>query len=259
MNPAYAYIYDDFLNDKRYQDILAVMESKLAAMGLSGHIGRLTLFRGPKALIENFVRQGATNIVIVGNDVTLNKVMWFVPDLPVTIGYIPLAEPAHIADILNVPPGLAACDILGARLIETLDVGRIGDRYFLNEVVFKNSDGKLEVEGSYKLGLISDGTFSIRNLGFVSKDQETMSDPKDGLLEAVFLPTQSGGFFLKFWKKSRAEKQRQTRVFFKKGMVMAEKQIEGRADLNAINGDRFDVNIIPQKLRIITGRNRKMK
>jgi len=255
MNPAYAYIYDDFLSDRRYQDTLAALETRLASLGLAGHVGRLTLFRSVKDLVEHFVGQGAKTIVVVGNDQTLDKVLWFLPDLPVVLGYIPLAAPADIATLLNVPSGLDACQALGARLIETLDVGKLDDRYFLSEAVFERTRACLQVGDEYKLSLVRGGTLAIRNLGAVTKHGAAAADARDGLLEAVMLPAEDADLASRIWRRW-TEPPRETRITFRRGVIESDQPMEGHADKFAISGFRFTVSIVPKKLRVITGRGR---
>ncbi|MBU2566827.1 hypothetical protein KKG46_04695 [Patescibacteria group bacterium] len=257
MNPAYAYIYDDFLVDRRYQDILAALETRLASLGLSGRIGRLALFRSARELVEGFVDQGVQNIVIVGNDITLNKVMWFLPDLPVVVGYIPIAEPAHMAALLGIPVGLGACDVLGARLIETLDMGKLGDRYFLTEAVFENTTASLQVNKNYKLSLIKGGNIIFRNLGGVTKDGYAMADARDGKLEVLIQPHYEKNLKTKILDRIKSNKDNETRMFFENGEIVSKQPVEARADMFAVSGFEFKVSVIPNKLRMIVGRARR--
>jgi hypothetical protein len=251
MNPAYAYIYDDFLIEQPYQDVLDALETKLASLGLGGRIGRLTLFRNAQELVEDFVRQGVKTIVIVGNDDTLDKVMWFMPDLSVTMGYIPLAKPSGIADLLNIPTGLAACDVLSARLIETLDVAKLNDRYFLSEVTFENTTATLSVDGQFSLSLTGGGDLSIRNLGRAAGNN--LADAQDGLLEAVFIP-KVPNMKTRLWTRLKVLPPQETKVTFKTGEIVSQQPLGGQADRFAVSGFKFSVSIVPQKFKIIMGR-----
>jgi len=258
MNPAYAYIYDDFLSDRRYQDIVAALETRLASMGLSGRIGRLALFRSAKELVENFVAAGASNIIIVGNDNTLNKVMWFLPDLPVVVGYIPIAEPADIAALLNVPLGLDACGAIGARLIESLDIGRLGDRYFLTQAVFENTTARVNVDGKYTLSLIKGGTIRVKNLGSVIDGRYSISDARDGRLEITMIPHEKTDIKSKILRGLGRSKPKQTRIQVSQAEIVSEQPIEASADRFAVSGFKFPVSVVAGKLRIITGRMRRI-
>jgi diacylglycerol kinase family enzyme len=258
MNPAYAYIYDDFLTDRRYQDIIAALETRLSSMGLSGRVGRLALFRSAKELVQNFVAGGATNIIIVGNDDTLNKVMWFLPDLPVVVGYIPVAEPADVATLLNVPVGLEACSTIGARLIESLDMGKLGERYFLTEAVFENTTAALQIGNDYRLSLIHGGTIKIRNLGGVGKNGYSLANARDGLLDVIMLPSEKIKKQKSLWNRLVSSKTIPTTLSLSHGQIISEQPVEVRADRFALNGFNFSIQSIPQKLKIITGRMRRL-
>lgn len=258
MNPAYAYIYDDFLTDPRYGDAVAALETRLATMGLAGQIGRLTLFRSAKELVEGMVNQGAKTIVLVGNDHTLNKVMWFLPDLPVVLGYIPLAEPSNVASLLGLPPGLAACDTLGARLIQTLDVGKLGDRYFLTEAAFERTRAKLLMDGEFSLSLPTGGDIMLRNLGSASKSGLAQSNARDGLLEAVLVPHKEQPLATRILKRLSLSDAGETHVYFKTGEIVCESPLDGHADMFAVSGFKFQISVVPNKLKVIMGRGRKV-
>ncbi len=258
MNPSYAFIYDDFLTDPRYGDAVAALETRLATLGLSGQIGRLTLFRSAKELVEHHVHQGAKTIVLVGNDNTLNKVMWFLPDLPVILGYLPVAEPTDIATLLGIPPGLPACDTLGARLIETLDMGKLGDRYFLTEAVFERTRAKLAMDDAFTLSLPRGGDMALRNLGGVSRLGQSMANARDGLLEAVLVPNREQPLSTRILKRLSLGEDNETHVFFKSGTIASDSPIEGHADLFAVSGFEFKVSVVPNKLRVIMGRGRRV-
>jgi len=258
MNPAYAYIYDDFLTDRRYQDIVAALETRLSSMGLDGKIGRLALFRSAKELVESFVEQGATNIIIVGNDDTLNKVMWFLPDLPVVVGYIPVAIPSDVASLLNVPIGLEACGAIGARLIESLDVGKLGDRYFLTQAVFENTTAKVKVNNAYTLSLIGGGTIRVKNLGSITRGRYTVADARDGQLEITMIPHEPTNIGSRIWQRLGRKQQNRTRIQVQQAEIISEQPVEAQADRFAVSGFKFLVQAVPAKLKIITGRMRRL-
>lgn len=253
MNPNYAYVYDDFLADKRFEREVAAFETKLSTFDLSGHIGRMSLFRSAKDMVQGMVAKGATTVVIVGNDGTLDKTMWFLPDLNVTVGYIPLVGPSAVGELLGIPIGIAACDVLAARRVETLDMGKLDDRYFLTEVSLPATVASLSIEGKYSVSPTDGGSLTIRNLGGRVGNKLVAADPRDGLLEAVVIPRQQEKK-VGFWKK--AEESPGTRMFLAHGEIRSREPIEAHADNHAVSGFKFDVRVVPGKLRLIMGRGR---
>jgi diacylglycerol kinase family enzyme len=254
MNSHYAYIYDDFLSDRGFERDVAALETKLNRYDLAGRIGRLALFRNPQDLVEGLVKQGATTIVIVGNDTTLDKTMWFLPDLNVTVGYIPLVAPSMIAGFLGIPVGVDACDILSARLVETIDMGKLDDRYFLTEISVPASLATLEIEGRYKVSPVNGGSLTIRNLGGMIGSRMVQADDKDGFLEAVIIPQEAERKRL-FWKTISSDSK--THILFNHGKIASKSPLEAKVDHHAVSGFKFDVSIVPKKLKMITGRGRR--
>ncbi len=119
----YYYVYDEFVQDQKYERELAQIESRLTDLGISGKIARLALFRDPEEMIRDEVRKGVKTVIAVGNDVTLRKVIDAVSSLGATLGVIPIGKESNsIAGILGVPSGVAACDTISARIVEEIDL-----------------------------------------------------------------------------------------------------------------------------------------
>jgi len=249
---AYAFIYDDFVSDRKYERELAAIEARLAMLDVSGRVGKLTLFRSAKDLIQNMVRQGVGTVVLVGNDHTLDKAMWFLPDLGCTVGYIPITGPSRVAELLGIPVGPAACDVLAARLMESVDIGRIDDRYFLTELALERTSAVIEVDGRFTISPVVGGSVFIRNLGS-NREGMPESDARDGLLELVIRPRpEPVGRF------RRPKPIAETSLFMQTGEITSADPVDVVADNHVVNGFRFTVGIEPRKLRIITGRGRRL-
>lgn len=245
MNPAYAYLYDEFLNDRRFEREISRLEAELAQRGINGRVARTALFRHAKDQAEDLVRGGAKNLILVGDDRTVEKLMWFLPDLEVTIGFIPLAKASKIADWLGIPIGLASVDTIGARFVEQLDVGRFGDRYFLTEAVLPATDATLDVEGKFRIQPAAGGSIRIQNLS-------AAGDSKDGKLEAsVIVEGQKSRWSI--GKKKTPE----TRVLLAHGSITSTQPVDAIVDGQVLNGFLFKIEAVPAKLRFITGRRGK--
>lgn len=246
----HAFIYDDILNDRRFERGLAEIEARLTSLDIQGRIGRLTLFRNVKDLVESMVAQGVGTVVVVGNDLSLDKVMWFLPDLNVTLGYIPLSGESRTGELLGIPSGVAACDVLAARLVETVDMGKFDGRYFLTEVSLKSTVAAVDIEGQYRISPSGGGSIHIRNLGG-EQAYGGKANAKDGLLEVVVVPQESKG-------GRRRNGPKETKIFMRRGEIISREPVDVIIDSHTANGFRFKLGIMPNKLKVITGRTRML-
>ncbi|MBM3204986.1 hypothetical protein FJZ48_03345 [Candidatus Uhrbacteria bacterium] len=250
MNPAFAYIYDELCSERRLEKDVSLLETELSRRGIEGRIVRLAMFRQPKDVVFELMRGPVKNLVFVGNDLTLQKMMPFLPDVDVTFGYISLSPPSALAQHLGIPFGAAGVDAVAARLVETLDVGKINDRYFFTEVVAPEMRASLDIEGRYRLQPAEGGAIAIRNLAGTSG--KGCSHPQDGKLEA-FIQARVEPKGIAFWKKSALS---ESHIFFTHGTLSSEKAIELFVDGQSIRGNSFSLSVLPRKIRMITGKQK---
>lgn len=240
----YCYIYDEFIQDKRYERDLLKIENRLTDLDIAGKVLRLALFRNAEEMISDEVRRGVSTVIAVGNDKTVRKVIDAVADSGVTFGIIPLGPENTLAKMLGVPEGLAACDVLSARIVESIDVGTINGRRFITGLSCPNFRAELTCEGKFRITPNHSGALEIRNLC-----ESNTSDPCDGYLEAVLQVTNKIGML----KRKRIGKS----ILPAQNLaIRSEKPMAIFADGEELTGTRFDIGIEPNVLRIITGRSR---
>jgi diacylglycerol kinase (ATP) len=103
------------------------------AAGVAAEVA-VTLDRGhARDLARDFVARGFDRVVVWGGDGTINEAAGPLLRSPVMLGIVPAGSGDGIARSLGLPPGTA--DAMRAALGDTsgpLDVGRIGERHFLN-------------------------------------------------------------------------------------------------------------------------------
>ena len=122
----YFYIYDQFVQEKKYQSLLAKIENRLTDLEIQGKIGRLTLLNNSEDLIKKAVADGANTIVAVGDDYTVGKIIDVIAYFPnVCLGIIPIGSHLKIARTLGISNGIEACNILASRIIKKIDLGKI--------------------------------------------------------------------------------------------------------------------------------------
>lgn len=157
------YIYDDFLNKSRYRRALAKVEIRLTDLGLNGKIIRLGAIKNVREAIQSEIKNGAKNIIAVGNNETVNKVVsaimssksydLFKKELLFSI--IPIGDNNSIAESLGIKRSEDACNIILARRVENINIAWAGKNIFINKLEIIDSNLKIEVDNKYEIELIN--------------------------------------------------------------------------------------------------------
>lgn len=243
----YLYIYDSFLNDKKYVALLSKIEQRLTDLGIKGKTAKLSILKNMKELITDAVKDGVKTVVAVGNGQTFAKVINIVADLDVTLGLIPV-DNNTIAKTLGVPSKVAACDVLASRIIKKIDLGKINNHYFFKSaeiisggVTINFSDFK--VEPTTKKSRITLHNFS-------DPDLSPCSNPADGYLEVVITP-----YHQSFLGKKRIAG---TVLPFNKIRINSanEEQVSILTDEQIIMKTPAKIEAMPGQLKVIVGSER---
>ncbi|MBI1907856.1 hypothetical protein HYS28_00350 [Candidatus Uhrbacteria bacterium] len=243
----YLYVYDEFVQGPRYERELALIETRLTDLGIAGKIARLALFRDAQELIRDEIRRGATTVVAVGNDLTLRKVIDAVTDPKIVIAILPLGPGNRIAEILGVPTGVAACDVLSARLVEELDTGSVNGMRFLHAVTAEDVQPTCRCEGAYTFTPVRKSKFEVRNLA--QSEAHGAADPTDGKLEFIMhTPRRS-------WIVKRGDAE--TFVPFAHLLLSSREPMTLSIDGEEVQGNEFEIRVLPKQIRIVTGKDRK--
>ena len=104
----HVYIYDTFLSQKKYDSVLARIETRTTDLGLNGKIIRLGLMHSLFDTVENEIKKGAKTITAVGNSELLHKIINIVARLSseniliknIPLGFIPIGKSNNIAKCL---------------------------------------------------------------------------------------------------------------------------------------------------------------
>lgn len=250
----YFYLYDSYLQDKKFSNQLIRLETTLADLGIQGKIGRLTLLKSMKDLIEGGLRDNTDTVVVVGNDSTFSQAAEVLAKKnKTTMGFIPLGEKDQtLAELLGIPIGLLACHTLSSRIISQIDLGKINNQFFIRSVTGQGLIN-IDCEGQYQINLESPHHLKICNLDTWPDATQFISDPQNDLLEVILEPTQKASWFsgkknkssasllpLKNFRVSSLEKEELSLV------VDGYKVIKTPAVLS----------VATEKLKIIVGRNR---
>ncbi|PIS42168.1 MAG: hypothetical protein COT24_05115 [Candidatus Kerfeldbacteria bacterium CG08_land_8_20_14_0_20_40_16] len=254
----YFYLYDSFLNNKKYTSILAKIENRLIDLGINGKIEKLSVLKSAQEVVEDNIKSGADTIVAVGNEATFAKIVPLVAKQNgITLGFIPVVENA-IAKFLGIPLGEKACDILSSRLIERIDLGKANDFYFFSELnIPESKDLTLECNGGhFRINSTNHSNIiQICNLTYTPLKREVGSrkfcDPRDGLLEAIFTPTTS------FLGRSRLDLNKRSVFPIRKIKIKSSNSLSLIADGETVIKTPVLVQVAPKKLKLIVGKERK--
>ncbi|MDD5071669.1 MAG: diacylglycerol kinase family protein [Patescibacteria group bacterium] len=195
------YIYDEYVNTKKYDNALARVETRITDLGLNGKIIRLGLLRNINEAVENEIKRGAKTIIAVGNDKTVHKIINAIASAEINnqmiaetpLGIIPIGNLGNsIAETLGIGREEEAGDVLSARRIEKLDIAQAGNNYFVSQAQIASQGTTLEIGKDYSIEIMEPGEINIINLStFSDLPEKTKPNPKDGILE-LYIKTKGG-------------------------------------------------------------------
>lgn len=249
----YLYIYDSFLGNKKYGSLLAKIETRLTDLGIGGKIFRLSPLRNMTELLNDQVKGGAKTVVVVGNDKTFTEIINFAASFDITLGLIPVGPNNKIAKILGIPSAEEACNILSARKIERVDLGKANNTYFLSDISVAKGSVTIECENKYAVTPAVEDQVTIYNFRPILAGQtqeQRMFNPKDGLLEVLIEPFTKGFF------GAKRSAQASSLIPFKKIAIRSKDSLPIYTDGQKILKTPVKVEIVPDKLKIIVGKNR---
>src|SRR3989344_2801368 len=135
----YFYIFDPGKDRevKYFERIQGRLLNLLAENHIEGETYRVTAIRTIDLLVDQALGADTKTIVVVGSDASLNKTISALvrKQADLTVGFITLDEESALAKILGVPDSVEeAVKILAGRLTAILDLGKVGEHYFLSQV-----------------------------------------------------------------------------------------------------------------------------
>lgn len=246
----YAYLYDAYLRSPKYDRVLAKIETRLFGLGLQGKTEKLTILKSLKELADSALRRGADTVIAVGNDQTFNKLLNILLGKDILLGYIPVDGDNTVAHLLGIPNGVDACDILSARIVQRLDVGKANDAYFLaycsvdaaQEIYVECNDGRFVLEP-----ITGPHMTCVYNIG------SNISNPRDGKVELVVYPAVKKQQEVPFGNRLPASTLipiRSARIKCLSGSVA------GHADGQTVVKTPITISVEPKAMRIIVGKHR---
>jgi len=256
------YIYDSFLNHRKYNNVLSRIETRITDLGLNGKIIRLNIMKNIKSSVENELKRGAKTIVAVGNDQTINQVISAMAGADelklsfdnVPFGIIPIGkEKNNISSVLGIPPEEAACDVLSSRRIEKLDLCQANKNYFISNATITSKGTIVEIDKTYSIEIAGEGEINIINFNdnHAAVPTNAKFDPHDGIFE-LFIKTKKRSGFLKIGSQEIGES-----IFsLKKLTVFNNHNYPVVLDNSVEVPTPVEISIMKQKMNLIVGKKR---
>jgi len=252
----YVYIYDNFLRQRKFESAIKAMEIRLTDYGIAGKILRLHNYTDAKPVIDDEIKRGAKTVVIVGNDQTFGHILSRSATCDCVFGFLPIGPNNTIAQVLGIPVGDAACDVLSRRRKELLDVGWMNNRYFVSQLHVPPSKIEVTYDERFKVSANDKMEIVVCNLQpFYWKNDKKSTEqyvvhPQDGKLEAFLRPlTKKGWWGYKYEDPS---------VFpFEEMEINAIEPFVVEADGKITKEIKVKIKLAHGKINMVVGRDRK--
>ena len=277
----YYYILDQHnLPLDKFERLQTDLSGLLAEFKITGEVARVTPLRSVADLVDTASQRGAKTLVACGSDDTFNLMLAALRGRDFTLGFIPFDENSFLSKILGVDSLFTGVKTIAGRRLEKIDLAKIAGNYFISYLEFGvlSQDLKqtgwwntlkllsvepkkyvIRVDNSYNVEIFASGGLAINTRSTSSKNA-TIANPTDGNLDLLFLEKLNRAQIM-LYRKTIAEC---TLEDIPKSTVIKCKKIEflePRGTPLTMLGRivaKFPatVEIIPQRLRLIVGKNR---
>jgi diacylglycerol kinase family enzyme len=252
----------------------------MAEFKIAGEAGRVTPLRSIADLVDTASQRGAKTLVACGSDDTFNLMLAALKGRDFVLGFIPFDQNSYLAKILGIDSIHTGVKTIAGRRLERLDLARIAGNFFLSYLEFgvmsqelkstgilsglrmlsvETKNIQIRIDDSYTLNLQALGGLAV-NTRSTSSKTKSLANPTDSSLDLLILEKLSKTEILKYRKtiaegfleevpKSSVIKCKKIEFLEPRGMSLT---MLGRV----VAKFPATVEIIPQRLRIIVGKNR---
>jgi diacylglycerol kinase family enzyme len=230
--------------------------------------------------VDTASQRGAKTLVACGSDDTFNLMLAALKGRDFTLGFIPFDENSTLSKILGIENIFLGVKTIAARRIEKIDLAKIAGNYFISFLEFGvmshniktvswwqslkllSSESKnfvIRVDDSYNVTISGLGGL-VANIRSASCQSERIANPTDGNLDLLIMERLNKMQVLKYRDvilEGTLEKVPNTTVIKCKKIQFLEPRGTNLTMLGRVVA-KFPatVEIIPQRLRMIVGKNR---
>lgn len=287
----YYYIINPASGSGKINKVQEMLKNRLSALGIAGEFVKSTGPGDVAKLTELAIKKGFKTIVVVGGDGTINEAINAMGNKNVVLGIIPMGTTNELAKLLGIEDWQNACNILAARKIEEIDLGKIDGHYFITSASIGFDNVLSEIEKNKKPSLVSKTlhdikivnaarsfkpieieaeffenfkisttcyNFSISNCNFLNFLPNKLR-PQDNLFDAIILNDLSFSDLVAYGKKKLdiTKKPGNFSIFHTKKVTITSKdKLPVCADGQIIAETPVIIEISDKKLKIIVSRKR---
>ncbi|MBL7054104.1 hypothetical protein ISS06_02865 [Patescibacteria group bacterium] len=258
----YFYIYDSFLVGKKYLKVVSKIETRVSTLGIPGKKYQYSILKNIKEMTKNILREDRSpTIVILGSDNLLADAAIALANTDAVLGYIPIDIDSRFAHILGITVDEYACDIISARRIEKVSLGKINKEYFFSSLVFPQNKCNFFANDKYKIipkrskliKLINLDLLRFNNSFSKTSFKKRAGNPKDDYLE-VLVGSPGKNFW--FFKK----KENLDSLFFVKKIEVKSKNPKEEIFIEISKNKKIQIPAVitlgEERLKIIVGKDR---
>ncbi|OGF30953.1 hypothetical protein A2533_01475 [Candidatus Falkowbacteria bacterium RIFOXYD2_FULL_35_9] len=208
----YYYLYDSFLNDKKYEKVLDRIKTQLLDLDIQGKHERMSLLKNIDSSIDSEINKGIKTIIVVGNDKTFLKAVDVVARAGATLGIIPIGPDNLIAGNMGIPEAEMACEVIAARRIVKFDLGSVNNMYFFSNIKITKSIDRISIshQGYKVIPKAVCSEVAVINCPYSVKGLKTKFinkvNPMDGQLDLVIRSKLEVKGLKKYFVKSNEQK-----------------------------------------------------
>jgi diacylglycerol kinase family enzyme len=277
----YYYILDQGnLPLEKYEKLQTELSGLLAEFKISGETARVSPLRSVADIVDTASQRGTKTLVACGSDDTFNVMLAALKGRDFTLGFIPFDEQSMLSKILGVENVFMGVKTIAGRRIEKIDLAKIAGSYFISFLEFGvmshqlksanlwqtlkllSSESKsftIRIDDSYTISLSGLGGL-VANIRSTSAKNQSVANPTDGNLDLLMLERLTKMQILGHRKDiidGLLEKVPSTTVIKCKKIQFLEPRGFSLTMLGRVVA-KFPatVEIIPNRLRMIVGKNR---
>lgn len=277
----YYYILDqNGLPLDKFERLQTDLSGLLAEFKIGGEMARVTPLRSVADLVETASQRGAKTLVACGSDDTFNMMLASLKGRDFILGFVPFDENSFLARILGIENLFIGVKTIAARRLEKIDLAKIAGNYFISYLEFgvmsqnlrsanwwntmkllsvEPKNYTIRIDDSYNVDITASGGLAV-NTRSTSSKTATIANPTDSQLDLLLLEKLTRPQILMYRKNIAEcilEDIPKTTVIKCRKIEFLEPRGTPLTMLGRIVA-KFPatVEIIPQRLRMIVGKNR---